>query len=92
MSRPFSNQSSDDPQSRVAADRSLNSPSLAAVERLRRWGALVAVGEALLPTDLEPAELAIVLTEAGRLRRERLVRYIACALAQDLYREREPLS
>ena len=64
--------------------------SVTSAERLRRWAELIAAGEASPPADLEPEELRTVLREVGRLRRERLVRLIARALAGDLHRSREP--
>jgi hypothetical protein len=54
------------------------------VERLRRWAELIAVGEAPLPADLPTEDLRIVLAETARLRRDRLVRLVARAIAQDL--------
>lgn len=54
------------------------------LEMLRRLAALVALGEAPLPQDLPPDELGAVLAEVGRLRRDRLIRFIARAIASDL--------
>jgi hypothetical protein len=53
-------------------------------EQLRRWAMLVAQGESPVPTELEPNEFVFVLAEAGRLRRERLIRFLSRAIADDL--------
>lgn len=71
-------------------DKFASSVSVSSAERLRRWAELIASGETPLPADLKPEELTTVLREVGRLRRERLVRLIARALAGDLHRSREP--
>ena len=71
-------------------DKFASSVSVSSVERLRRWAELIASGETPLPADLKPEELTTVLREVGRLRRERLIRLIARALAGDLHRSREP--
>ena len=55
-------------------------------EQLIRLAALVAVGETTLPTDLEHGELLIVLAETARIRRRKLIRFIARAIAQDIHR------
>lgn len=73
------------PVSQPEASRSLDT-----AERLHRWALLIASGEAPLPAELAPAELSVVLAEVARLRRERLVRFVARAIAQDIYCEREP--
>ncbi len=70
-------------------DKFASSVSVSSVERLRRWAELVASGETPLPADLKPEELRTVLREVGRLRRERLVRLIARAIARDLHGETE---
>lgn len=62
-----------------------------APDRLRRLGALVAVGDAPLPTDLDAAERRVVLVEAARLRRLRLIRWFARAIAGSLPGIDEPL-
>lgn len=67
-----------------------SSVSVSSVERLHRWAELIASGETPLPADLKPEDLRTVLREVGRLRRERLIRLIARALAGDLHRSREP--
>jgi len=54
-------------------------------EQLIRLAALVAVGEAPFPADFEPQDLQIVLAEVARLRRRKLVRFVARAIAQDIY-------
>ena len=71
-------------------DKFASSVSVSSVERLRRWAELIASGETPLPADLKPEELTTVLREVGRLRRERLIRLIARALAGDLHRSRAP--
>jgi hypothetical protein len=54
------------------------------VEILRRLAALVAIGETQLPHDLPPDELRTILADVARLRRDRLVRFIARAIASDI--------
>lgn len=86
MTQPFSNNDFD-------ASRSSSSTTASSApdrtEMLRRLAALVAVGEAPLPQDLPPDELRTVLMEIARLRRDRLVRFIARAIASDLERAGE---
>lgn len=84
MSRPFSTRRSDADDEHFLAIRSDVSPFPEPAERLRRLAALVAVGEASLPADMEPAEVSVVLAEVARLRRDRLVRFVARAIARDL--------
>lgn len=82
-----------DPDRREAATSRKTSESSSSPpppDVLRRWGALVAGGEAPLPTNLTPTELSVVLTVVARLRRERLVKFIAGAIARDFDRERPP--
>lgn len=43
-----------------------------------------------LPEDLAPEELATVLAEVARFRRDRLVRLIARAIARQIHGSREP--
>lgn len=90
MPRPFSTGPADSKRSSTPRIRSKVTPSVEPAERLRRWAALVAVGEAPLPEDLKPAEIEIVLAEVARLRRQRLVRLIARAIALDIHGDREP--
>lgn len=89
MTRPFSTRRSDSACPTAQGEAFENSPSVNPAERLRRWGALVATGEAPLPQDLQPDEFRTVLLEVARLRRERLVRLVARAIARDLHRDRE---
>jgi hypothetical protein len=89
MPRPFSTRRSDADDEHFLASRSDVSSLPEPAERLRRLAALVAVGETPLPADLEPAELSIVLAEVARLRRDRLVRLVARAIAWDLRQPRE---
>ena len=58
-------------------------------QRLRRLASLVAIGDAPMPTELEPSELSFVLGEVARLRRDRLITFLALAIARDIHRERE---
>ena len=53
-------------------------------EVLRRLAALVAVGETPLPEDLPPVEVRTILADVARLRRDRLIRFIARAIASDI--------
>lgn len=82
-----------DPDRREAvASQNSSDPSSSPTppEVLHRWGVLVAGGETSLPTSLTPTELTVVLTVVARLRRERLIRFIAGAIARDFNRERPP--
>lgn len=90
MPRPFSRRRPESASSSAARCDFERLPSVDPAERLRRWAALVAVGEAPLPEELQAADLKIVLAEVARLRRERLVRLIARAIAQDIHGNREP--
>jgi hypothetical protein len=85
MPRPFSTRPTTATSSPAPLNRSEILPSVEPAERLRRWAALVAVGEAPLPAEFSPAELSIVLAEVARLRRQRLVRVVARAIALDLH-------
>ena len=78
-----------DAETTDSADMFASSDGVSPAERLRRWAELIASGETPLPADLALEELRTVLREVGRLRRERLVRLIARALAQDLHRNPE---
>ena len=90
MPRPFSTRRSDRSDSDFSAGPS-DVPSLPdSKERLRRLAALTAVGEAPLPADLGPEEHWFALAEVARLRRERLVNFVARAIALDIQRRREP--
>lgn len=89
MTRPYFTRVSDSAGPPAQGETFENSPSVNPAERLRRWGALVATGEAPLPQDLQPDEFRTVLLEVARLRRERLVRLVARAIARDLHRDRE---
>lgn len=64
--------------------------SVEASERLRRLAGLIASGEASLPAHLATLELQTVLVEVACLRRERLIRLVARAIAADLRGAREP--
>lgn len=56
---------------------------------LRRLASLVATGIAPMPTDLEPSELSLVLAAVARLRRDRLIHFLALAIARDMHHHRE---
>jgi hypothetical protein len=58
-------------------------------ETLSRLAALIASGECSLPDSLETEERNQLLAMVANLRRERLVSYIAHAIASDLHRSRE---
>jgi hypothetical protein len=88
MSKPFSTGHSTSRRGTSPASRYENSPVLTPAEQLHAWATLVAGGEAAIPTSLEPAELSIVLAEVARLRRERLVRFLARSIAQDIHGDR----
>lgn len=87
MSRPIFTRPSDADCTHFLTSRSDVSPCPA--ERLRRLSELVAIGEAPLPADLEPMETTTVLAEVARLRRDRLVRFVARAIARDLQQPRK---
>jgi hypothetical protein len=56
-------------------------------EQLTRWAHLVADGREAMPAGLTPAQHAEMLRQVRRLRRRRLVRYIARQVALDLHRD-----
>lgn len=89
MTRPFFTRRSESADPTAPEEKFENFPSVNPAERLRRWGALVATGEAPLPQELQPDEFRNLLLEVARLRRERLVRLVARAIARDLHRDRE---
>lgn len=89
MTRPFSVRS-EAVHAAALEDQFEIAPSASSAERLRRWAELVASGAAPLPVELEPEQLRTVLREVARLRRERLVRLVARAIAYDLQGDREP--
>ena len=88
MSSPFSNRRHSANEAFVDPSGSDLSPVTSPSERFKRLAALIAVGEAPIPSDLEPVDLSFVLAEVARLRRERLVRYVARAIALDFHRTR----
>lgn len=53
---------------------------------LRRWAQLIANGELPFPTHLSASEFDRLAVEVSRLRRTRLIRYIARAIASDFER------
>ena len=73
-----------------------NDPAAAAAARqqpvnpdqLRLWARLVADGEAEFPPDLPPDQEQSLLYEVRRLRRARLITFIARQIALDIHRER----
>lgn len=89
MSQPFSEGPSVRKTVTGPLDRSTGSHETETAERLRRLAALAAVGETSLAPVSDPAELSTVLAEVARLRRKRLVSFIARALAQDIHGGRE---
>jgi hypothetical protein len=58
--------------------------------QLERWADLVACGDALLPEGLAPDQERQLRQQVRRLRRARLVEYIARQIAQDLTRTAGP--
>lgn len=60
-----------------------------APDHLLRLAQLIARGESQVPTGVEPDALCEVLDEVARQRRARLVRYIARAIASDIYAARD---
>ena len=89
MSRPFTTGHTTSRRANSPTGRSEDSPVVTPAQQLHAWAMLVADGEAPLPTSLEPADLSIVLAEVARLRRERLVRFVARSIAQDIHSDRE---
>ena len=55
-------------------------------EQLQRWAQLIACGEAEFPSELGLEDLKELLLLIGHFRRERLVSFIARAIAQDIHR------
>ncbi len=90
MPRPISTGRLDSTSSPATSGDSEPLPLIDPAERLHRWAALVAVGSTPLTEDLRPEELKLVLAEVARLRRQRLVRFIARAIAHDIHAGREP--
>ena len=79
-------------QSRTDADTTLTRERLSGRERLEildRLAELVANGECSPPVSLSMEERNRLLARVADLRRERLIRYIAGAIASDIYRSRE---
>lgn len=89
MPRPFSSRRADLGDLTDVIARNDEAPIREPAERLCRLAVLVAVGTAPIPADLEPQSLSIVLAEVARLRRERLIRLVARAIAQDIHNERK---
>jgi hypothetical protein len=56
-------------------------------EQLQRWAARIAEGQDPFPRDLPAAERERLATEVRRLRRERLLAFLARAIAQDIRRQ-----
>ena len=57
---------------------------------LRRLASLVADGEIPLPTDLPDRDLLALCRHVKKALRQRLVQYVARAIAMDIHRERGP--
>ncbi len=53
-------------------------------EQVQRWAELIADGRDAFPADLPPGDRGRLQAEVCRLRRDRLVRHIARAIALDL--------
>ena len=64
-------------------------PAYGSVEHIRRLAELVATGEVPVPADLDRGQLRRLLAEVARHRRDRLVRYIARAIAMDIHQADE---
>lgn len=62
-----------------------DSPPTDQNQYLRRLASLIAVGDAPMPTDLEPSEESLVLAEVAQLRRDRLIQFLALAIARDIH-------
>lgn len=56
-------------------------------EQLGRQAELIAAGEAEFPDDLPPAQQVLLADEVRRLRRARLVTFIARQIALDVHRD-----
>jgi len=59
-------------------------------DQLTRWADLIANGEVGFPANLPAGQLRKLIAEVRQLRRDRLIHYIAHAIARDIHRERGP--
>lgn len=77
------------PDQTATADTKAAGPSPAVLthEQINRWASLVANGEAVFPDNLPEAAKAALCQEVRRRRRDRLIRFVACAIARELWRE-----
>ena len=89
MSRSFSRISQSSGDFNGPSSLQNDSPLTDQNQYLRRLASLIAIGDAQMPTDLESSELSIVLAEVARLRRDRLIQFLAIAIARDIHQERE---
>lgn len=89
MSRSFSRIGHRSGDFNGPSSQEIDTPLTDPNQRLRRLASLVAIGDAPMPTELEPSELSLVLAEVARLRRDRLINFFALAIARDIHRERE---
>jgi hypothetical protein len=64
-------------------------PTAAALtsEQRKRWADLVATGEAAFPDNLLEVDNEALCREVRQRRRDRLIRFVACAIAREIWRE-----
>ncbi len=56
-------------------------------QQLNRWAELVATGEAGFPDNLLKADEAALCRQVRQRRRDRLIRFVARAIAREIWRE-----
>jgi hypothetical protein len=82
----------DDHALRQPATQTTSAPPAATPEQLMRLAQLVADGELPFPGNLPLERKQRLLSEVQRRRRDRLVRHVARAIAEDILREAGPFS
>jgi hypothetical protein len=55
-----------------------------------RWARLIADGQVSFPAELSLLTQEVLAREVSQFRRQRLLRFIARAIAMDIYRSSEP--
>jgi len=86
------NHSDDDHVSPKPATESTSAPPAATPEQLTRLAHLITNGELPFPGNLPLEREQRLLSDVQRRRRDRLVHYIARAIAEDILREAGPIS
>jgi hypothetical protein len=77
------------PQSNQFLTSNQNGSDALTGDRLARWAAVVASGEAAFPTGLCDEDQERLLSEVRRQRRSRLIQFVARVIAQDILRSRD---